>query len=209
MTVTDRSRPTPGVHDIRDARIDQRVVLHGAGWADYERLLELRGEGAVPRLTYLNGALELMTPSIDHEGDKKRLARLLEAWAGQADVALEGFGSWTLKSAGQARGAEADECYVVGAFDGEPTVPQIAIEVVRSGGGIDRLEVYRGLGVPEVWFWERGQLRCYGLDDDGSGYRPLERSLFLPGLDLALIQRCMLAPSQTEAIRLLRAEMGR
>jgi Uma2 family endonuclease len=209
MTVTDRSRPTPGVHDIRDARIDQRVVLHGAGWADYERLLELRGEGAVPRLTYLNGALEVMTPSIDHEGDKKRLARLLEAWAGQADVALEGFGSWTLKSAGQARGTEADECYVVGAFDGEPTVPQIAIEVVRSGGGIDKLEVYQGLGVPEVWFWERGQLRCYCLDKDSSGYRPLERSLFLPGLDLALIQRCMLAPSQTEAIRLLRAEMGR
>jgi Uma2 family endonuclease len=112
-------------------------------------------------------------------------------------------------SAVQARGAEADECYVVGALDGEPTLPQIAIEVVRSGGGIDKLEVYRGLGVPEVWFWERGQLRCYGLDADSSAYRPLERSRFLPELDLALIQRCMQAPSQTEAVRLLREEMGR
>jgi hypothetical protein len=32
---------------------DQRVLLRGAQWADYERLQELRGDSAVPRLTYL------------------------------------------------------------------------------------------------------------------------------------------------------------
>jgi Uma2 family endonuclease len=187
--------------------IDQRVLLHGADWADYERLQQLRGEGGVPRLTYLNGELELMTPSVDHEGDKKRLARLLEAWAEEADVPLEGFGSWTLKSASQARGAEADECYLVGVVEGDPKLPHIVIEVVFSSSGIDKLEVYRGLGVPEVWFWERGQLSLYGLEADGNGYRRLERSRYLPRLDLALIHRCMQAPTQTQAVRLLREAM--
>jgi hypothetical protein len=31
-----------------------------------------------------------------------------------------------------------------------PQVPDIAIEVVWTSGGIDKLEVYRGLDVPEV-----------------------------------------------------------
>jgi hypothetical protein len=39
-----------------------------------------------------------MTPSVYHEGDKTRLGRLIEAWAEEADVLLEGFGSWALKA---------------------------------------------------------------------------------------------------------------
>ena len=41
---------------------DNIVVIYGATWADYQRLLELRGEASVPRLAYLEGALEIMTP---------------------------------------------------------------------------------------------------------------------------------------------------
>jgi len=65
---------------------------------------------AVPRITYLNGALELITPSVYHEGDKTRLAGSIEASAEDADVPLEGFGSWPLKSEAKRRGAAADAC---------------------------------------------------------------------------------------------------
>ena len=98
--------------------IDQRIVLQGVAWADYQRLLDLRGERSVPRLTYLDGELELMTPSLDHEGLKKRLARLIEAYAELSGIPLEGFGSWTLRSELQRRGAEADECYLLGPLRG-------------------------------------------------------------------------------------------
>ncbi len=199
------AEPSATIPPAGETGADQRVLLHDADWADYERLLELRGESAVPRLVYLHGELELTTPSVDHEGDRKRLARLIEAWAEEADVALEGFGSWTLKTPGQRRGAEADECYLVGPVDGRPELPHVVIEVVRTSGGIDKLEVYRGLGVPEVWFWEQGRLSFFRLE--GEGYRRVQRSRVLPGLDATLIQTCMDAPTQTRAVRMLREAM--
>jgi hypothetical protein len=39
------------------------------------------------------------------------------------------------------------------------------------------------------------------------GYHRVERSRFVPGLDLELIKSCMDAPTQTEAVRQLRRAM--
>jgi Uma2 family endonuclease len=193
------SPPDPGL-------VDQRVLLQGVAWADYERLLDLRGERPVPRMTFLDGDLELMTPSLDHEGLKIRLGRLIDAYADRHGVPLEGFGSWTIRSEQRGRGAEADACYVVGPLSSEPKVPDFAIEVVWTRGAIDKLEVYRGLGVPEVWVWQGRRLRFYALGD--AGHRTAVRSRFLPELDPRLIETCMDAPSQTEALRLLREGDG-
>ena len=110
--------------------IDQRVRLHDVSWADYEALLRARGEQSGVRVSYLEGELELMTPSVDHESLKKRLARLIEAYAEEADIELEGFGSWTVKSEHKKRGVEADECYVIGPITEPPRIPDIAVEVV-------------------------------------------------------------------------------
>lgn len=185
--------------------IDQRVCLHDIDWAGYEAFLNLRGEQSGTRVTYLEGELELMSPSINHELLKKTLARLLEAYAEERGIELNGYGSWTVKSAKNKLGVEADECYVVGLRDAEPTIPDIAIEVVWTSGGIDKLEVYRGLGVPEVWFWQNGALRFFLLENQA--YRPAERSRLLPDLDPALIARCMTESSQTQAVRALRAAL--
>ncbi len=185
--------------------IDQRVRLHGIDWEGYESFLALRGEQSGTRVTYLNGELELMSPSINHEIFKKTLARLLEAYAEERGIELSGYGSWTVKSAKDKLGVEADECYVVGLRDAEPTIPDIAIEVVWTSGGIDKLEVYRGLRVPEVWFWQKGVLRFFLLQDDG--YLASTRSRLLPDLDPALIARCMGESSQTQAVRTLRSAL--
>lgn len=185
--------------------IDQRVRLHGIDWEGYESFLALRGEQSGTRVTYLDGELELMSPSINHEIFKKTLARLLEAYAEERGIELNGYGSWTVKSAKDKLGVEADECYVVGLRDGPPTIPDIAIEVVWTSGGIDKLEVYRGLGVPEVWFWQKGALRFFLLRKDG--YLASARSRLLPDLDPALIARCMGESSQTQAVRALRAAL--
>jgi Uma2 family endonuclease len=185
--------------------IDQRVRLHGIDWEGYESFLALRGEQSGTRVTYLNGELELMSPSINHEIFKKTLARLLEAYAEERGIELNGYGSWTVKSAKDKLGVEADECYVVGLRDGLPTIPDIAIEVVWTSGGIDKLEVYRGLRVPEVWFWQKGALRFFLLEEDV--YLSGTRSRLLPDLDPALIARCMGESSQTQAVRALRAAL--
>jgi Uma2 family endonuclease len=186
---------------------DHFVYLRGR-WEDYERLLAMRGESSVPRITYLEGLIELMSPSQYHEIDKKRLARLLEAWAEEAGVDLEGYGSWTLKKKRAKRGAEADECYTVNRRASERDRPDIAIEVIWTSGGIDKLEVYRKLGVREVWYYERGSLKFFALRGERGreDYVEIPRSTFLPHLPVDLLLAGMLDPSQsqTAAVRALR-----
>lgn len=182
---------------------DQRVVLHGVSWGDYELLLRVRGESSAVRLTYLEGELELMSPSREHETIKKLIARLLEAYAEERGLSLQGYGSWTIRQAAKARGVEADECYVLGTH--EPERPDIAIEVVWTSGGIDKLEVYRGLGVREVWFWIAGRIAVHRLD--GERYVEDRRSALLPDLDLDELSGFVGRRDQTQAVRDYRAAL--
>jgi Uma2 family endonuclease len=178
-------------------------------WQGYQQLLAMRGESSVPRITYLEGLAELMSPSRYHELDKKRFARLLEAWSESAGVPLEGYGSWTLEDEQVDRGAEADECYTVRrVVERDDDRPDIAIEVVWTRGGIDKLEVYRKLGVREVWFYERGTLRFFALRREADDvYREIPRSELLPELPVDLLLACMQEPDQTSAVRALRAAL--
>jgi Uma2 family endonuclease len=50
---------------------------------------------------------------------------------------------------------EVDKSYKLGA---NRTRPDLAIEVVVISGGINKLEVCKRLGIPEVWFWQDGTL---------------------------------------------------
>nr|VFJ64413.1 MAG: Putative restriction endonuclease [Candidatus Kentron sp. FW] len=188
------------------SRIDQRVMLHGINWQDYEALLAMRGDSGGTRVTYLKGEVEFMSPSIDHELFKTRLARLLEAYAEERDIELEGYGSWTVRKEVKERGVEADECYSVGPRKGRPEIPDISIEVVWTGSGIDKLEVYRGLEIPEVWFWKDGALHFHILRH--GNYELAPRSVLLPELDPALLCRFMTGTSQTQAVRAYRQALS-
>jgi Uma2 family endonuclease len=79
------------------------------------------------------------------------------------------------------------------------TPPHIALEVVLSSSGIDKLAVYSGLEVREVWFWDGKQFSLHGLE--GSRYVVLERSRFLPELDLTLLALFVGERDQTAAAR--------
>ena len=136
---------------------DHLVHLHGAIWEDFERLLVIRGEKANPRLTYLDGTLEIMSPSRTHEILESLIGRLLDAYCLEAGIRFMPVGAWTLKDRLQEAGVEPDECYV---FDAEETDrPHLAIEVVWTSGGIDKLGVYRRLRIQEIWYWRKGQIQ--------------------------------------------------
>ncbi|MBN1611740.1 MAG: Uma2 family endonuclease [Polyangiaceae bacterium] len=201
MTGAPRLQTPPDPHTT-----DHFVYLRDVSWREYEALLAMRGDRSVPRITYLEGQLELMSASRYHEDDKTRFARLLEAWADETGIELEGYGSWTLKKSEEERGAEPDECYTLGRVpSGDDDRPDLAIEVIWTGGGIDKLEIYRKLGVREVWTYERGTLRFFRLE--GERYRELPGSELLPAFDPALVTRCMMEPSQGAAVRALRAAL--
>ena len=101
----------------------------------------------------------------------------------------------TVKEA-KARGLEPDECYCVGEVK---EIPDIAIEVTISSGGIDKLAVYQGLGVPEVWFWKGSKFSLYRLREQG--YEAITKSEFLPQLDLSLLARYVQPSTQSQAVK--------
>jgi Uma2 family endonuclease len=188
----------------RPACQDHVVVLRGATRADYQRLLELRGERAVPRLTYLEGTLEIMSPSRRHEVSKEMIGCLVEAWCFERGVEVTPYGSWTLERKDAERGAEPDGCYVVG-DDAEPALPHLAIEVVVTSGSIDKLEVYRKLGVGEVWSYHRGRFSLFALR--GERYQPIEQSEVLAGIDLGQLAEYLGITPMTKAVRQYRAAL--
>lgn len=180
---------------------DHIVVLSGVTWADYQRMLEIRGDQSVPRLAYLEGRLELMSPSATHESIKSMIGRLVEVYCLERDIEFHTLGSWTLEEKALERGAEPDECYVLGGREGA-TRPDLAIEVVWTSGGLDKLEIYRKLGVAEVWYWRQGRISVHRLR--GDRYEEVDVSEALPGIDLAQLASFIDQPTTSAAIRAYR-----
>lgn len=199
-TIAEMSTATP-----TPARWDHMVRLHDVSWEDYERILAIRGDRSAPRISYLEGELEIMSPSRDHEAIKSLLGRLVEVWCLVHDVEFSTVGSWTVKDREVERGAEPDECYLFGEHDPAAVRPHLALEVVWTSGGIDKLEIYRLLGVGEVWYWEDGVLTVHVLE--GDTYREAPASRVLPALDLQQLASFLDRPTTSEAMRAYRAAL--
>jgi Uma2 family endonuclease len=181
-------------HDTTDQRI-----FFNFDWDEFQRFLEIRSERGGNRITYLDGVLEIMSPSHVHEGIKSRIGRLLEMWAFFEEVELSSWGSTTLKKKRRKVGAEPDECYVVGRPEW-PGRPDLAIEVNWTSGGIDKLEVYDRLEVPEVWFWEDDRLTIH-VRKPRPGYAKRRKSALFPTLDLEIFSAHAADPDQNRALR--------
>jgi len=163
---------------------EPRFVLHGVPWWTYVALRDALEDHAGLKMTYLCGTLELMSPSTLHEDAKKIIARLIEVWAMERDVDLRGFGGATFRREAKERGLEPDECYKLGRLH-DDAIPDIAIEVVVTSALVDKMAVYAGLGVPEVWEWRPNTQTIAVYRLVGDAYARRERSEVLPDLDVA------------------------
>jgi Uma2 family endonuclease len=183
---------------------DQRVVMYGVPWSHFEAQLALRGDASRPRMSYLEGALELMSPSKGHERIKSYIGCLIEAYALVRGIDLSPYGGWTLKNALKESGAEPDECYILGG-DQEKDAPDLVIEVVWTAGGIDKLEIYRRLGIGEVWLWKRDLIAIHVLR--GDRYERAARSRVFPALDVGLLASFLDRPTALQAVKAFRAAL--
>ena len=179
---------------------DQRIVFSGVPWSHFEKQLALRGDRAGPRIAYLDGALELMSPSKDHERIKSYIGCLIEAYALERDIDLSPYGGWTLKEAPKEAALEPDECYLSG--DQDRDGPDLAIEVVWTSGGIDKLEIYRRLQVREVWRWKDSRIKLYVLRDQS--YVEVERSVVFPELGVNRLCSFLDHPTAMQAVKAFR-----
>jgi Uma2 family endonuclease len=175
---------------------DQRITLNNITWEQYETLLTIVGDRPGYRLTYLDGTLEILMPSPEHEAIKKTIARLLERYAEELDIIIHGLGSATFRKALKAKGLEPDECYCINQIK---DVPDFAIEINLTSGGIDKLSIYKGLGIHEVLVWKNKALVLYDLRSDSPVI--IDRSQFFPQLDLKLLAQHINPNDQPQSVK--------
>ena len=183
----------------------ERFVIHDVPWHVYVSLRDsLDDRDSHLRLTYLRGELELMSPSNEHEESKGLIGHLLEVYCVEKGIEVYVQGSTTYRDERAERGLEPDESY---SFGTRKDIPDLAIEVVHSRWRVDKLEVYRGLGVPEVWVLRGGAIQVHRLHE--GKYVEAPRSVALPALDLELLARHVTpGTSLTAAVRAFRRALG-
>jgi Uma2 family endonuclease len=111
------------------------------------------------------------------------------------------------------KGLESDECYYIqnearvrGKDEIDLTVdppPDLAIEIQITHQAVDRLALYAGLGVPEVWHFRRERVRALKLE--GGAYVPTEFSLAFPSLRPAELERFLAMRHSTDETSLVLA----
>lgn len=174
---------------------EEKFLTSDVTWQAYESLLTSLGDRSSYRVAYLLGTLEIMSPSRSHELDKENIGRLLEAYLEENRIRFWGLGSTTFRQKDQQAGKEPDKSYCLGT---EKDIPDLAIEVIYTSGGVDTLEIYQRLGVGEVWFWQDRQLKIYCLQDNN--YQQTIQSELLPDLDLALLAQYVIISDPLEAV---------
>ena len=155
-----------------------------------------------PRFYYLDGELEIMSTSEEHERIKKWIGDFLADYFLAQNFEVMPRGQATMRSALKLAGAEPDDSWCLRE---EKEFPDLVLEIALTSGGVSKLETYRRFEVPEVWIWRRGQLEIYLLRMDASGYDLARASRLLPDLDLGLLTRCVAIRSWREARQAFRA----
>ena len=197
--------------DVRpagDDRHEPRVRLHRVPWSVYESLVQARGDDSAPRMVYLDGELEFMSPSRHHDNISRMICQLLMAYAEISGVDMTSCGSWTQKDRIADAGLEPDECFLFGYFETDedmPKRPDLAVEVEWSRGGIDKLDVYARLDIQEVWRWTEDRVIVYVRN--AAGYAEVSRSPRFPDLDPGLVARLSVSRNHTHTLREFRATL--
>lgn len=172
------------------------ILVDGLTWREFKAVEQLMARPGI-RLSFLLGVLEIRKmPGRQHETIKKRIAALLEAY-----LEIKGFdftptGSMTLESEAALVKREADESYQL---QSDRDTVDLAIEVALTSGGIDKLEAYKRLQIPEVWIWQKGKLFLFALR--GDRYEKISNSALLPDLDIEMFDRYLNYPNHALALR--------
>ncbi len=165
-------------------------------WLDYKYMQGVAERGGGVRVSYLDGRIEIMTLSLEHEARKRSLSSCLDAWLSQKNIDFFAHGSATLESEVREAGKEPDDSYC---FHQQKQHPDLVIEIAITTGGVETLELYRRWQIPEVWIWHRNRLHVFHLE--GGDYVAAEASRWFPDLDMALLVECVKLDNTNEARR--------
>jgi Uma2 family endonuclease len=187
---------------IELSRAQEPILISELTWREFKVIEQLIDRPGI-RLSFFDGVLEIRKmPGRTHETAKKRLAALIEIYLEFLGLDYTPTGSMTLESEVEQVKREADESYE---FAPNREHPDLAIEIVVTSGGINKLAAYQRLQICEVWFWERENLAIYVLQVDG--YQQVERSHLLPDLNLDFLVSCMNLSNHLQAVKEFRQSL--
>jgi Uma2 family endonuclease len=149
-------------------------------------------------MNYCRGELELMSPLIAHERPKNLFGYMIETIVVELNIPANAVGSTTYKRRLAESGLEPDECYDVANagkliskrrpdLDIDP-VPDLAIEIEITNSLVDKLSIYAGIGVPEIWRYDGSVLTVLLLQADRT-YAASEVSTSFPFLPMKEVLR--------------------
>lgn len=163
--------------DDFQGKVTQNIVLSGVSWQTFKALLADMGDHRSSRLTYNQGTLQIKMPSKLHEIINRLLARIVTTLTEELGLNVIDFGSTTLEREDLVQGAEPDTCFYIQNADLleglDPEIPEnlppdLAIEVDITSPSTRRIDVYRALGIPEVWcYTKKPGLKIYLLVGEG------------------------------------------
>jgi Uma2 family endonuclease len=114
-----------------------------------------------------------MSPSEEHEELNRSLAYLIEALVTELDLESRSLGSATFRREDLDRGFEADSCFYIQSASqvaGKRKIdlridppPDLVIEVELTSSALDKLDLYAGLRVPELWRRTADSVRIFRL----------------------------------------------
>lgn len=191
---------------------ETRMVLRNVSWQTFVALADER-EGSVPRMTYDEGVLEMMSPKRKHENLGRLIGRMIEAYSEIRGIEILSVASVTVKRSDLQKAYEADESYYVTNidrvlakeeldFEVDPA-PDLVVEIALTSSAIDKLELFAAMQVREVWRHDGDTLQFYRLTD--GQYEPIPPSVELPGLEASLIDRFLGQRLQSGETTLIRA----
>jgi Uma2 family endonuclease len=141
-------------------------------------------DDAPVRMKWADDRLEIMSPiSRHHERIKSNIGYMIREFCRRERLFLDVTGSATMRK-DNLRGGEPDDSFI---FTRGQEKTDLVLETALSSGGIDKLDFFRPLEVPEVWVWEDGGLHVFAFSK--GDYERVTASRFLPGLDLKLVDR--------------------
>ena len=192
---------------------EQRVILHGVTWETYEQLLTNFADRSAPRFSFDRGVLEIVSPTPRHEQDNLALAQVVGLVAEELEIDFRPVGSTTYRREGLKQGFEADSSFYIvnqrfarDLAEIDPKVdppPDLVIEIDVSHSSLDKLPIYAGLGVPEVWRCQADRVTIRVLE--GGTYREVEESRVLPPLTANRLTEFLLQSRQQRRLDWIRA----
>jgi len=173
---------------------ETRTVLENVRWETFVELSEQR-RGSVPRMTFDEGVLELMSPLRQHENIGRLIGRLVETYTEVHGIEIQSVASTTFKRRDLQKAFEADESYYLQHAEQirpkeeidlmiDPP-PDLVIEIEITSSAIRKLKLFAAMGVPEVWRHDGEKLQMFTLSENQ--YLPIDSSRSLPGLNPAII----------------------